>query len=98
MVGSKMVTGVQSELYVYAEGDARPSQARRIVLSGDLDLCLGTGVLNLKQDGVPLPGKSYVVEMDLSVFETDVPPQHMWSPYSKNYRILWKGTLRRVVE
>ncbi len=97
-VGSKMVTGVQSELFVYAEGDARPSQPGRIGLSGGLDFNLGKDFFNSKQQGIPMPGKKYVVEMDLSIFETDIPPQHMWSPYGKNYRVLWKRTLRRLVE
>jgi hypothetical protein len=98
VVGSKMVTGVQSNLFVYAEGDARPSESGRHGLSGGLDFNLGTSILNTKQGGIPAPGKKYIVEMELAIFETDIPPQHMWSPYGKNYKILWKRTLRETVE
>jgi hypothetical protein len=43
--------------------------------------------------------QKYVVEMDLTVFETDIPPQHMWHPQgSKNYKVLWQRTLRQTVE
>ena len=97
MVGSKMVTGVRNELFVYSEGDARPSRADGYGLGG-LDFNLGTSIRNTKQGGIPVPGKKYVVEMDLAIFETDIPSQHMWSPYSKNYGILWKRTLRQTVE
>jgi hypothetical protein len=38
------------------------------------------------------------VEMELEVFETDIPPQHDWSPQSKNYKVLWKRTLKRTVD
>ena len=96
-VGSKLVTGVQNELFVYSEGDARPFEGRRNGLSG-VDFNLGTSILNAKQEGIPVPGKKYVVEMDMAIFETDIPPQHMWSPHSKNYRILWKRTLKQTVE
>ena len=92
-----MVIGVQHELFVYSEGDARPPGGSGYGLSG-LDFNLGTSILNMKHEGIPMPGKNYVVEMDLALFETDIPPQHMWSPYSKNYKILWKRTLRLTVE
>lgn len=92
-----MVTGVRDELFVYPAGDARPSLGGRWGL-GNLDFNLGTSILNAKQDGIPVPGKKYIVEMDLAIFETDIPPQHARTPYSKNYRVLWKRTLRQTVE
>jgi hypothetical protein len=93
MVGEKMVTGVRSEVFVYPEGSAKPSQAGSFGLTSALDFNLGTSYLNAKE-GIPVPGKKYLVELDLSIFETDIPSQHMWSPQSKNYRVLWKRTLR----
>jgi hypothetical protein len=97
MVGSKMVTGIKYELFVYPEGSARPSHAGSLGLSG-LDFESGTAIVNPKQVLTPVPGKGYVVEMDLAIFETDVPPQHMWSPYSKNYNVLWKRTFRPLTK
>ena len=98
MVGLRMVPGVQWQTYIYPADETRPSQTDRGGLYGGLDFNLGTSYLHTKPDGIPAAGKNYVVEMDLSIFETDVPGQHMWSPYSKNFRVLWKRTLRHLVE
>lgn len=95
--GSKMIVGVQFELFVYPEGEARPATERSSGLGGP-DFNLGTRTLNAKQDGIPAKGVKYVVEMDLVVFETDVPPQHMWSPAgSKKYKVLLRRTLKQIV-
>ena len=98
-VGTNMETGVQSDWYVYPVGEARPAE-RGVGFSGLLDFNLG-GMVNYwhtEPDGIPLPGKKYVVEMDLAAFETDIPSQHMWSPYGKNYKVLWRRTLKQTVE
>jgi len=94
MVGTNMVTGVQSEEYVFPEGEPRPANGRYGL--GGTDFNLGTSFLHTRPDGIPLPGKKYVVEVDLAIFETDIPPQHEWAPTSKNYRILWKRTLTHL--
>lgn len=93
-----MVTGVQSKLFVYRVGESRPAERFRLGLSGGLDFNLGTDFVNAKLGGIPVPGEKYVIEMDLAVFETDVPCQHMWSPESGKYKILWTRTLRQIVE
>jgi hypothetical protein len=97
-VGANMLAGFQYEQYVYPAGEKRPAE-------GGLGLIGHVGgnysdvtYWNTKRDGIPLPGKEYVVEMDLAVFETDIPPQHEWQPQgSKNYKILWKRTLKQTV-
>ncbi|MDB6024403.1 MAG: hypothetical protein JWM68_626 [Verrucomicrobiales bacterium] len=95
MVGTNMVTGVQSELYVYPEDERRPATGR-YGLGG---FNLGTSFLQTKPDGIPLPGKKYIVEMELKFFETDIPWQHMWHPQgSKKYKVLWQRTLKQIVE
>jgi hypothetical protein len=97
MVGTNMVTGVQSELYAFPEGQPRPANGGYGL--GGMDFNLGKSFWHTKQEGIPLPGKKYVVELDLTVFETDVPPQHMWDPHgSKNYKVLWQRTLKQTVE
>jgi hypothetical protein len=97
MVGTNMVTGVQNESYVFPEGEPRPANDGYGL--GGTDFNLGKSVWHTKQEGIPLPGKKYVVELHLTVFETDVPPQHMWSPQgSKNYKVLWRRTLKQTVE
>jgi HEAT repeat protein len=101
LIGTNMVTGVKSELYVYPVGEARPAPANDRGYGGlasGLDFNLGTHILHTKPDGIPLPGIKYVVEVELTVFETDIPGGHFWQPYSKNYRVLWQRTLKQLVE
>ena len=95
MVGTNMVIGVQSEEYVFPEGEPRPANGK---YGWGTDFNLGTSLLHTRPDGIPLPGKKYIVEVDLTVFETDVPPQHEWQPQgSKYYKVLWLRTLRQTV-
>jgi hypothetical protein len=97
MVGTNMVTGVESILYIYPEGEPRPANGGYGL--GGTDFNLGTIFRHTKQEGIPLPGKKYVVELDLIVFETDIPSQHMWRPQgSKIYKVLWRRTLKQTVE
>jgi hypothetical protein len=98
MVGTNIVTGVESKVYVYPDGQPRPVDGGQGLSSG-LDFNLGTRFWHTKPDGIPLPGKKCVVEVELTAFETDIPPQHDWSPQgSKNYKILWRRTLKQTVE
>jgi hypothetical protein len=101
MVGTNMVTGIKSELYFYPVGKARPVPANDRGyggLAGCLDFNLGTTFLHPRPDGIPLLGIKYVVEVDLIAFETDIPGGHFWQPYSKNYKVLWRRTLKQIVE
>jgi hypothetical protein len=101
MVGTNRVTGVKSELYVYPVGETRPAPANDGAYGGlasGLDFNLGTHILHTKPDGIPLPGIKYVVEVDLTAFETDIPRGHFGQPFSKNYKVLWRRTLKQIVE
>ena len=95
-VGTNMVTGVENKIYVYREGESRPANGGYGL--GGTDFNLGTMIWHTKQEGIPLPGKRYVVELELTVFETDIPPQHDWSPHGKNYKVLWQRTLKQTVQ
>ena len=97
IVGSNMVTGVQSEEYIYPVGEPRPATGG-YGLNGGLEFNLGTRYWHATPDGIPLPGKKYVIEVELTIFETDIPPQHAWSPYGKNYRVLLTKTLKQIVD
>lgn len=44
--------------------------------------------------GAP-PGGEITAEIE--VFETDIPPQHHWSPTGGQYRVLWRRTLSAPV-
>jgi len=103
-VGSNMITGLQTEYFVYPAGQARPEQSCGFSLDGeatDFDQ-LGTGLgvgISQTADGKPtVKGTKYVVEIVMVIFETDNPPQHMWDPQGgKIYKELWKRTLKRVI-
>ena len=97
MVGTNMVTGVQCHTYIYPVGEPRPLKWPNSGLGGT-DFNLGTAFWHTTPDRIPVPGKKYVVEVDMTVFETDIPPQHLWSPEGKNYRALWHRTLRQQAE
>ena len=98
MVGRKMVTGVESQLYVSEESKSGHADRQLRRSSSATDFNLGTAFLNAQQDGLPIPGRRYIVEMDLAVFETDIPPQHMWEPRGGKFTVLWHRTLKQVVE
>lgn len=67
-------------------------------LSGADNGYIGTTHLNRSIDKIPQPGEMYVVEIDFEIFEIDIPTQHMWSPESGRYKVLWARTLKRTVE
>jgi hypothetical protein len=95
-VGENMITGLKYEWFVYPKDQPRPG-SRSSGLAGT-DFNIGTSLLNTKTDGIPRPGQSYFVELDWSVFETDIPQQHMWSPEtSGKYNVLLQGKLRQLV-
>ena len=94
MVGHKMVTGIAREDSVYRDGVAQP---RGMSLGGGFALESSTNVLPLGRDGIPQPGQEFTLEHRVTMFETDVPAQHMWSPQSgKYYRVLWTQTFRLI--
>ena len=103
-VGKKMTIGVKYEMRVFTQGDARPIDAAGVgyssipepVVPSDLGFLNGKAFLNKAQGGIPAPGKRYIIEEDVSIFETDVPAQHLWSPESNRYRVLWAETLKTV--
>jgi hypothetical protein len=94
-VAPDRVIGMKNDLRVYRGKD--------LVVSGYSGLTggtsdVGTTFLNRKTDRIPQKGETYVVEMRLAVFETDVPVQHEWAPESgKHFAVLWTRTLRAEV-
>jgi hypothetical protein len=96
-VGKDMVTGLKQALRVYRDG--------KLVVSGYHSLESGPAgepshgvVLNKKIDKIPQAGERYTVEVQLTLFETDIPPQHLWSPESGKYRVLWTKTIKQKVD
>lgn len=97
-VGFKMTVGVREELFVYLVGEPRPAEPRQLGYTGGTDVTHSTSILNSKQGGIPVAGKHYVVEVNLIVFETDIPPQHHWMPESGKYKVLLSRVLKEIVE
>lgn len=96
-VGQNMITGLESRLFAYPKDGPRPPKPGGHGLGGT-DFNIGTSILNTKTDGIPVPGKSYVVEIEWTIFETDVPPQHHWLPKSGKYKVILEGTLKQIVD
>lgn len=94
-VGHKMVTGLMREESIYRNGTAHPLG---MSLQGGLAFEPGTKVLTLGRDGIPPPGQEFTFEHRVTIFETDLPAQHEWSPQSgKHYRVLWTKTFRETL-
>ena len=95
MVGHKMVTGITREESVYRDGVARP---RGMSIQDGLAFEYSTNVFTLARDGIPQAGQEFTFEHRVTMFETDLPSQHMWSPQSgKHYRILWTRTFKKMI-
>jgi hypothetical protein len=92
-----MVIGVEREVFVFAEGQARPALGRRGLVQ-NTDFASSTDAWTTKQDGIPVPGTQYAVEMQFVLFETDVPYANGWNPRAGNYKVLWSRTLRQAEE
>lgn len=97
-VGTNMATGSQSDIYIYPSGQPPKDKSATGGMGGGTMVAPVSYTWHTAQDGIPVPGKKYDVEVDLKIFETDIPPQHMWEPQSKKYKILWQRTLKETVE
>lgn len=94
-----MTTGTMAEWQIYPAGVSRPTQPGSIQLNGGTDFAkMGDYIVNPGDRDFPIPGKQFVVEIDLTVFETPVRPQHMWyAKMGSNYRVLWHRVIRQVI-
>ena len=59
-------------------GGKRPKEASRTSLGSGGDPYGGTSIYDTSQGGIPAPGTRYEVEIEVVLFETDVPPGHAW--------------------
>lgn len=99
MVDSKPATGVMWKLYVHPANAPRLSQPERAGINGGTDFNLGSAILNSRDHDFPILGQPFIIEMDLAIFETPVPPQHMWSVVmGANYRVLRQSVIKQTIE
>lgn len=89
-VGYKMVTGYRRELSIWRGGE-RVAHSMGLTSGAPR---WGTSIYSPQLHGIPVPGETYVVEVLIILFETDIPPQHMWRPQMGRYRELWSRALR----
>jgi hypothetical protein len=89
--------GVEAEVLVFPVGRAGAA-ARGHSLQSSTHFDAVTATWNAKQDGIPVSGTKYVAEMQVVLFETDVPPDRKWDPHSGHFRSLWTRTLRQAEE
>jgi hypothetical protein len=92
-----MVLGLEAETFVFPTGGTRPARGRLLVQSGDA-IEGDTSTWSTAADGIPAPGRRYEVEVQVVVFETDVPPGRGWSPRAGRFEALWTRTLRQAEE
>jgi hypothetical protein len=97
-VGANMVTGLKDELFVYRGDKLVRSGYAGLQGTGQTYPSIGTLFLQRRIDKIPQPGEKYTVKVRLSLFETDIPAQHLWSPESGKYKVLWTCTLQQEVE
>jgi hypothetical protein len=94
-VGHKMVVGCEWDLY-YFDGTDRVRLMRNAGLSVeslfDHDRMLIRGL-----EAITEARGSLQIVAELTVFETDIPIQHMWDPKRGHYRVLWRGLATGVL-
>ena len=96
-VGHKMIVGTKVEINVVADGCPLemygPSMSHRsgvhIVSKGDPFLPF----LQIDKKSIP-SSKEAVIQAHITIFETAIPPQHMWDiQIDGRYRVLWERTV-----
>jgi hypothetical protein len=96
-VGKDMVTGLRYETSVYHDGKLVLSGPGGIQSSADaIYTQVGATVGELGSKDFQ-PGEEYQVKLLLTLFETDIPPQHHWAPETGRYKPLWSTTLTLAV-
>jgi hypothetical protein len=97
-VGEKMVGGTRIEEFVYEEGAPPPADDGWVAtgMSDGLEDVAHEDVRRAAQGGVPVPGRTYVVKLRITLFQTDVPAQHEWMPESGRYRVLAERVVKSI--
>lgn len=94
-----MVVGVESSTVVLAPGGAAPAaHGERHGLAPGPAFQVGTSTWTLGQDDIPRADRRYVVEMTLTLFETDVAPGPHWEPHAGHFEALLTRTIRQSEE
>jgi hypothetical protein len=92
-LGSKMILGVETELSIFS-GEKRIEH--RVSLRSPPSFGDGTSIFAGLQKTANSQGDLDVV-YHITIFETDIPAQHLWMPKSRRYKILWEGDINALV-
>jgi hypothetical protein len=90
-----LTVGYEVAVFLYPMGSARPAEPRGVTL-GDGLIPHGRSTWTAARDGIPAPGTRYSVDMNVTIFETDVPERA--DPHSDRYRVLWTRSLHQSEE
>ncbi len=94
-VGHKMVVGCEWVL-CYFDGTEQIELRRN--LGGSLGTLFGSGRMAIQGlNSIAESKGSLQLIAELTVFETDIPIQHMWDPKRGRYRALWRGLATSVL-
>jgi hypothetical protein len=94
-VGHKMVTGFIIE-DSYCQSGVAHHLGKEMGSGNNFEAF--TNVWTLGRNGFPQSGQEFTLERRFTIFETDLPAQHMWSPSSgKYYRVLWTRTFQKEI-
>jgi hypothetical protein len=93
-----MTIGMETELRAFVIGGSGAVVGSRSgrISGGDCDV--GASTWNTAQDAIPQSDKKYFVEMNVVLFETDVPPAHHWDPHAGHFKALLTRSLRQAEE
>jgi len=97
-VGPGLFIGMETESRTFPLGGTRSTREGGTSLSSPLTFGGSVATYDTRTHGLPVPGTRYVAEVTVVLFETDVPPGHMWMPRSERYKVLWARTLRQAEE
>ena len=90
-VGHRMIVGTRIDAGVWVGDERVPAHDTETLLGGEpLGAVDGAGYLR------DLPAanedRKVMLRARVQLFETDIQPQHMWSPTGERYRVLWERT------
>ncbi len=96
-VDSTFFSGAEYRVFIYPEGEPRPQAELISGICPDVQALSGwTGFRSGKNYG-RYPGQKTVIEVEIIIFQTDVPPSTVWEPYGKKYKVLWTGSVKETV-
>jgi len=92
-----MIRGIEAHARVLPRGSEH-AVAERSAIAPGTDFAVASATWSAGKDGVPAAGTRYVVEVEMVLFETDVPPSAAWDPRGGRFEALWTRTLRQAEE